>query len=38
MFGPYKLDEDQVFYSSRLTMAVVNLKPIVSASRRNPIM
>lgn len=31
MFGPYKIDEDQVFYSSRLTMAIVNLKPIVSA-------
>lgn len=29
MFGPYAIDEDQVFYSTRLTMAIVNLKPIV---------
>lgn len=30
LFGPYQIDEDQVFYSTRKTMAIVNLKPIVS--------
>lgn len=29
MFGPYRIDEDQVFFSTRSTMAVVNLKPLV---------
>jgi hypothetical protein len=29
MFGPYEIDESQVFYSSRSSMALVNLKPLV---------
>lgn len=29
LFGPYPITEDQVFYSSQLSMGIVNLKPIV---------
>jgi len=29
MFGPYEIDESQVFFCSQSTMAITNLKPIV---------
>ncbi|CAA3029753.1 bifunctional bis(5 -adenosyl)-triphosphatase adenylylsulfatase FHIT-like [Olea europaea subsp. europaea] len=29
MFGPYKIDSKEVFYSTRLSYALVNLRPVV---------
>ncbi|WRX34988.1 Histidine triad (HIT) protein - like 5 [Theobroma cacao] len=32
-FGPYKIDPKEVFYSSPLSYAMVNLRPVVPAQR-----
>ncbi|XP_022859203.1 bifunctional bis(5'-adenosyl)-triphosphatase/adenylylsulfatase FHIT-like isoform X1 [Olea europaea var. sylvestris] len=33
MFGPYKIDLKQVFYSTQLSYALVNLRPVVPAQK-----
>ncbi|KAL2488426.1 FRAGILE HISTIDINE TRIAD [Forsythia ovata] len=33
MFGPYKIDSKEVFYSTRLSYATVNLRPVVPVKR-----
>lgn len=32
-FGPYKIEPKEVFYSSELSYAMVNLRPVVPGTR-----
>ncbi|KAG6393968.1 hypothetical protein SASPL_144544 [Salvia splendens] len=36
-FGPYKIDPKEVFYSTQLSYAMVNLRPLLPGMRFNPV-
>ncbi|XP_048227349.1 bifunctional bis(5'-adenosyl)-triphosphatase/adenylylsulfatase FHIT isoform X2 [Ricinus communis] len=37
MFGPYKIDPEEVFYSTHLSYALVNLRPVVPVCPRREV-